>query len=198
MKPQDLISDEYRKILEEYHSNAKSWGRNADKRMAFVISICEEHEATHVLDYGAGKGALSEKADKISKKAGTTNIEITSYEPGIPENAHLPKSHDIVVSFAALEHVEPEKIDNVLSHIRSLTKKIAYLDIGVTRARHTLPNGQNAHLIVENKEWWTKRLERAGFNVINVEPNFDEDGDPFIKLNRARGKGCIMFTCVPV
>ena len=199
MKPEDLISDKYRKILEEYHENTGSWGRNAGKkRVPFIDGIVEKHDTTDILDYGAGKASLNLALAKKDPKEERTPFKISSYEPGIPKYAGMPEPHDIVVSFGALEHVEPDHIDNVLSHIRSLTKIIAYLDIGTTSAKHILPDGRNAHLIVENKIWWIERLEKAGFKVCSSRPNFKEDGDHLIKLDPNMGKGCIMFVCEPI
>lgn len=190
-----LISDEYRKILEEYHEKTKSWGKNAgSKRVSFMKKIIKKHrEADNnptIIDYGAGKGTLARAMG---------SAKIISYEPGIPKFANPDiEPADIVVSFGALEHVEPECIDNVLKHIRSLTKKVAYLDIGTTSSKHVLPDGRKAHLIVENTDWWIDRLQRAGFKVVKANPNFDpKSKDHNIKLDNNRGKGCVLFTCKP-
>ncbi len=189
MKPQDLMSDEYRSVLEQYHRDAKTWGKNAGKkRVPFILRLVKKYKTKDILDYGSGKAFLNE----------VCKFKIFSYEPGIPELAELPEPHDIVVSFGVLEHVEPEYIDNVLSHIHSLTKVIAYLDIGTLPAKHVLPDGSNAHLIVENKDWWIERLKSAGFKVKDAIPNFKEDGDHTIKLDGNKGKGCVMFTCEPI
>jgi len=184
-----LITDEYRAVIEEYHRNTRTWGSNAGKkRVPFINSIVEKHGTQDILDYGSGKATLNQALP----------FKISSYEPGIPELAALPTPHDIVVSFGAIEHVEPECIDDVLSHIHSITKKIAYLDIGTTSSKHVLPDGRKAHLIVEGKDWWIDRLDKAGFKVIKAEANFDENGtDHNIKLDANKGKGCVMFTCVP-
>jgi cyclopropane fatty-acyl-phospholipid synthase-like methyltransferase len=191
MKPEDLISDEYREILEQYHNETRSWGKNAGKkRKAQVIKLIKEYGTSDILDYGCGKGSL---------KRTLTKHKVTNYEPGIPEFAALPKPCDIVVSFGALEHVEPDYIDNVLKHIRECTKIVAVLDIGTLRSKHVLPDGREAHLLVRNKDWWIDRLEQAGFEVLEAVPNFDEDSeDHSIKLYSKRGKGCVMFTCKPI
>ncbi len=188
---EDLISNEYRMILEEYHSKVESWGKNAgDKRRKQIQNLVKEYKTNDILDYGCGKGSLK-------NTLACNGFKITNYEPGVPEFTEMPEPHDIVVSFGVLEHVELEYIDNVLSHIRSLTKVIAYLDIGTISAKHILPDGRNAHLIVEGKDWWIERLERAGFKVKSTRPNFKEDGDHTIKLDPNMGKGCIMFVCEP-
>jgi len=180
MNPQDLMSDEYRNVLEQYHQDAKDWGRNAgEKRAPLIHRLVKKYKTKNILDYGSGKGSLNEAVQAY---------KIVSYEPGIPELANLPKPYDIVVSFGVLEHVEPEYIDNV----------VAYLDIGTLPAKHVLSDGRNAHLIVENKDWWLEKLKRAGFNVKSATPNFNEEGDHSIRLDKQKGKGCIMFVCEPI
>ena len=187
VKPQDLMSDEYRKIIEEYHETA-GWRKNTcGKRVPFIKEIVEKYNTENILDYGAGNDTLNR----------VVNFKITSYDLGIPEFAEMPEPHDIVVSFGVLEHVEPEYIDNVLLHVRLLTKIVAYLDIGTISAKHILPDGRNAHLIVENKDWWIKKLKQAGFKIISAVSNFKE-GTPNTKLNRNQGKGCVMFVCEPI
>ena len=186
MKPQDLISDEYRTILEEYHEKAKGWGMNASqKRIPFITKIVKRHGTKNILDYGAGKATLNDALP----------YHVTSYEPGIPKFAAMPEPHDIVVSFGAIEHVEPECIDNVLKHICELTKIRAYLDIGTLPSKHVLPDGRKAHLIVENEIWWIDRLEQAGFKIISATSNIRGDNT---RINRNMGKGCIMFICEPL
>ena len=101
------------------------------------------------------------------------------------------------MSFGVLEHVEPELIEEVLAHAYSLTKTVAYHEIGTLPSKHIMPDGRPAHLIVEDKHWWQAKLEEAGYRVVDVEQNWEEGGNPRIKLDPTRGKGHVMFTCYP-
>ena len=58
------------------------------------------------------------------------------------------------------EHIEPEYIDNVLSHILSLSNNYIWLRIDTKPARKILPDGRNAHLIQESPEWWTNKISK--------------------------------------
>ena len=66
---------------------------------------------------------------------------------------------ELVICTDVLEHIEPELIDNVLKHIESLTLKTAYLIIDTLPAQKNLPDGRNAHLIIENQDWWTNKIQ---------------------------------------
>ena len=202
----NVVSDDYRQTLEQYHNNQRRWGTNAGTmRIPLIQDIIAKHNAETILDYGAGKATLT----RACRIAGMTET-ITPYEPGVPEYAELPEPHDVVVSFGVLEHVEPELIDQVLKHTHSLTKTVAYHEIGTLPSKHIMPDGRPAHLIVEKAPWWKRKLEQAGYEVVGVEPNFVPKtltlntgsigsiaGDPYAKLDPTRGKGHVMFTCYP-
>ena len=106
-----------------------------------------------LLDYGCGKGNVFKN---IQKKL----IDCRGYDPGVPEYAVMPEiPAELVICTDVLEHIEPELIDNVLKHIESLTLKTAYLIIDTLPAQKNLPDGRNAHLIIENQDWWTNKIQ---------------------------------------
>lgn len=135
------ISEEYRKVLEETHRTT-TWGSDGAKHDEFVKSL----GYSDVLDYGCGKGGL--KANK-------------RYDPAIPKYAADPEPADLVVSFGVLEHVEPDCLDDVLSHMAKKTKKLCYMTIACLRPdRLKLADGRNAHLIQEAESWWLERIRK--------------------------------------
>jgi cyclopropane fatty-acyl-phospholipid synthase-like methyltransferase len=95
--------------------------------------------------------------DEMARR-GFPREQMAGYDPGIPDRAALPEPADFVVSTDVLEHVEPEKLDGVLKHIRELTKRQAYLNIHTGPANAKLPDGRNAHLIQQPAEWWHRKL----------------------------------------
>ena len=108
-----------------------------------------------LLDYGCGKGNVFKN---IQKKFPL--IDCRGYDPGVPEYAVMPEiPAELVICTDVLEHIEPELIDNVLKHIESLTLKTAYLIIDTLPAQKNLPDGRNAHLIIENQDWWTNKIQ---------------------------------------
>jgi 2-polyprenyl-3-methyl-5-hydroxy-6-metoxy-1,4-benzoquinol methylase len=139
-----LITDEYRKLNTELHAQEKKFGTMGGLYARDVMSIVKEFKTEDILDYGCGKGTL---ADNLP-------FTIKQYDPAIEKHDALPEPADIVICTDVLEHIEPEYLDEVLTHIASLTKKIAYVTACTMEAKKTLPDGRNAHLIVKPTEWW--------------------------------------------
>ena len=79
------------------------------------------------------------------------------------DNLTYDKNNDIVSAFDVLEHVEPEYIENVVKHLVSKFRKRAFITISLKKARETLPDGRNAHLIIEPFEWWVNLIKKYAF-----------------------------------
>lgn len=159
----DLISPQYREMLLRKHSRGK-WGADGGKHVANATAYADELEAETILDYGCGEMMFAE-AMKPRRVSG--------FDPGIPGREGMPKPCDLVVSTDMLEHVELEKLPNVLGHMRSICLKGAYVVIATRPAKALLPDGRNAHLIVKPGDWWLRGMQNIGWNIIRAE---DETG----------------------
>jgi len=148
-----LISENYRSLLNRMHKKQKNFGMGSKRRRDYIQSLGYED----VLDYGCGKGKLG-----IGKK----------YDPAIPEFSADPEPADLLVCTDVLEHIEPELLDNVLSHMKSKMKKAGYFTIGCAPASKKLPDGRNAHLIVKPPEWWVDKLSEY-FTVVSHAAHLD-------------------------
>lgn len=151
------------------HASNPRWGTTGQRYAGYIKEMCERLNTCDVLDYGCGKGTLSD----------ALGISVFQYDPGIEEHSALPDPHDLVISTDVLEHVEPACIDYVLEHIRSLTKAEGFHAISTAKAHHRLPDGRNAHILVRDAGWWKERLEIAGFAVADVRlpinaPRYEE------------------------
>jgi len=151
-----LVSPDYINQLIKLHEDPK-FGKSSRRKKDKILSLGFED----ILDYGCGKAKLK--------------VRCRRYDPAVPEYSKLPSPADLVVCTDVLEHVEPEFLDNVLYHIKSLTKKKAYFTISCNPAKKTLPDGRNAHLIVRIPKWWEIRLseffkieERKVFSIPQV------------------------------
>ena len=123
-------------------------------------------QANSILYYGAGSGLFKEKMDQ---KYPNAKFNIHEYEPGIIGKDEDPPVCDATVCIDVLEHVEPNKIDNVLQHIYDKTNKWVYVVVCCTLARNTFPDGQNLHLLVKEANWWLGKFKDKWdmFDIIN-------------------------------
>ncbi|MFC3694229.1 methyltransferase domain-containing protein [Chenggangzhangella methanolivorans] len=144
-----LITEAYRQANAELHERTPNYGAYSARWADEVQRLVEEFSAADVLDYGCGKGKLA---------ASLPEIAFVEYDPAVPGKDAPPPACDLVVCTDVLEHIEPELLDNVLADIARLARKAAFLNISTRAAGKTLPDGRNAHLIVEPPDWWRARL----------------------------------------
>lgn len=156
MVTDDLISPEYLELQKQLHSSGR-YGVSSQKWVNFVRSLYHTAGAQSILDYGCGQGRLAK---------GLHPIKVREYDPAIKGKNQLPEVADVVVCTDTLEHVEPEKIECVLDHIRSLTHIYCFVVIGLTPSTKTMKDGRNAHLLLRSPVWWTNRLKFHGFTVV--------------------------------
>ena len=149
-----LYSEEYRRQLIEMHAKT-GWGNGGHKRVEAVNRLAVDHQATSILDYGCGKGALK---TTLVEKYNWPASAIHEYDPGIPGKHVRPAPADVVACTDVLEHIEPDCLTAVIENLFNVTKKVAYILIVKQLAGKTLPDGRNTHLIVEPTMWWMGRL----------------------------------------
>lgn len=165
----DFISDKYKNVLRDLHANDK-WGADGHKSADIVLEFLSRIKAQNILDYGCGRGTL-----KKELKLRGYNIPVKEYDPGIVKKSSMPERVDLVVCTDVLEHIEPKLLSNVLHHIKFLANKGVYLNISCRPAKTILPNGKNAHLIIQNPEWWIDRIVAAfDLSVCEFSPNSKE------------------------
>jgi len=155
-----LISDQYVEQNKSLHG-AGNFGVSGYKWAPTVGWIIHHHQIQHVLDYGAGQQTLK------NALKGRFETRIDCYDPAIPELATAPSSAELLTCTDVLEHIEPENIDNVLDHIRSIATRYVFLVIPTGPAAKTLPDGRNAHLIQKPVQWWLPKL-LSRFDLISL------------------------------
>ena len=159
-----LISESYQKLNRDLHEDPK-FGTSAGTPHATSISdIVNRAGCRTLLDYGCGKGTL-----KLALQPLCPNLDIREYDPARPGKTQLPEPADIVACFDVMEHVEPDFLDGVLDHIKTLTKRFAFFIIALVEADKILPDGRNAHLIIQPTEWWLDQIARR-FDVLDARP----------------------------
>lgn len=156
-----LITESYRQQLQQLHATG-TFGVYGVRRVNDVIQLAVQCDAKTVLDYGSGPGALKKNM----------TLPVREYDPAIPGKDSLPSPADLVVCGDVLEHVEPECLESVLQHLRSLTRKVCFAVIHLTPAKKFLPDGRNAHLILEDEHWWAERLSKY-FKIDQMQGNVE-------------------------
>lgn len=148
-----LINDDYKRQLQEMHLNPKKFA-NGTKKLKAVRPFLEKYKPQSVIDFGCSHGGL------ITAIQENFSMEVAGYDPGVPKYEMLPTtSFDCLVSTDVLEHIEPEMLDDTLKTINKMFAKSAFLLIASYPAKKHLPDGRNAHLIIERFDWWKTKLE---------------------------------------
>jgi len=146
-----LISDynksQYQQIYQtqEYGIEGYKWAVEVDKHLSRA-------DAKYVLDYGSGKGTLSDALRDLG-------YIVSEFEPGIPgKDVPTEEDFDAVVTTDVLEHVEPDYIDDVMQYISDRADTV-FAVIATRKAVQVLPDGLNAHPLVRDATWWALKFQ---------------------------------------
>jgi hypothetical protein len=156
------ITPEYLKLNRQLHASGE-YGVSGSRWGPTVLQICSMLGTRDILDYGCGQRTLEK----------SLGFPIRNYDPCIASLDAPPGPADIIACTDVLEHVEPACVDAVLDDLQRLTRKAALLVIANRPADKLLPDGRNAHLIQQGREWWLPRLALR-FTIHQIEGNETE------------------------
>jgi 2-polyprenyl-3-methyl-5-hydroxy-6-metoxy-1,4-benzoquinol methylase len=157
-----LITDSYREQNRTMHATRTDYGAMGHRWASLVWQLHRDIGSKSILDYGCGRGTL---AQAIQHHHG---FEVDEYDPAIPEKDDAPGPADLVICTDVLEHIEPDCLSDVLDDIQRLARQGVFLTVATRPAVKTLPDGRNAHLIIEPAGWWLPKLmHRWDFLQIN-------------------------------
>ena len=157
------ISDQYKEVLIQTHIDRPAWGggnmrdpndpqhrknKNVEAYAKTLVATWESVGRGTVLDYGCGKGWL----------ASYFPVPIQEYDPGLPGKDILPEPADLVICTDVMEHVELDYLEAVLTDLQRVTAKRAIFLIHCAHAKTNLSDGRNTHLIVQDSDWWLRKL----------------------------------------
>lgn len=154
-----MISEAYAQQNQDLHASHPRYGTSGHQWAAYIEALLREDGHTSVLDYGAGKGTLA-------SALGHSGIAIAEYDPAVPGKQARPEPADLVVITDVLEHIEPAHLDNLLADLARLTHRKLFFDVCTVASLKTLPDGRNAHLIVQSPDWWRYKLTR-NFDIVH-------------------------------
>lgn len=154
-----MISDTLKKMYTDIHKSTP-FGKRA-KFPKNLEKFIKKKQPKSILDFGCGKGRLIEVI-----KTTYPEIDVLGYDPANPDyDIDLTDVRvDMIISSDVLEHVEPEFITPTLSDIRSKSRFYFHL-IACSPAKLILPDGRNAHLIIEDDVWWRKKFIDLGYTI---------------------------------
>jgi hypothetical protein len=165
-----LYSTEHIEQQTKLHESDKHYGTMAKNYANHILMMSKQFETKDILDYGCGKGTLQQNLPFLIKQ----------YDPAIPKHAIIPEPADIVVCLDVLEHIEPDKVDSVLEHIDTLTKRVAFFIVDGNESKKTLSNGKNANLIIERGPWWFSKISEY-FDINTFMRDFEYQNDVLIE-----------------
>lgn len=146
-----LISKDYREQNRLLHEQRPDYGTSGSQWAPYIDHLVSSERYDTVLDYGCGKGLLAQELAKRGKA-------IAEYDPAIPGKDATPEPAELVCCTDVLEHIEPVHINAVMRDLKRVTKRKLFFNISTRPATKNLPDGRNAHLIVQGPDWWRARL----------------------------------------
>lgn len=159
MELNSLISQTYLEEVEYEHSISQ-WGTAGLGNISAILNLANRINAKNILDYGSGCGNTANVLRE-------NNFYVLEYEPGIVhkrKNLKLINSPefktDLIICTDVLEHIEKDRLFNVLEHLKSINCPYYFVTVCTRPAARILSNGDNAHLIVENIDWWSTQLKK--------------------------------------
>lgn len=121
-----------------------------------LLEAIDTLEIKSVLDFGCGKGAMVELL-----KTTRPNLQVYGWDPAFNDPDDMPDSVDLITSTDVLEHIENDKLKNTLEDLKSRSRWQYHL-IACHKAATILPDGRNAHLIVQAPDWWKEIFRELG------------------------------------
>lgn len=159
----ELISDEA--LAEEMVLGLRpdGYGGKGHRWANTVIWVAKAFGCGSVLDYGCGEGKLRARLIQDAPR-----LECREYDPRIPGKDQRQPFTDLVVCTDVLEHVEPEKIGNVLRDIDALARRAIFLVVCLRPSNKLLSDGvTNAHRLVRTKAWWEAKVDEHQMQIVD-------------------------------
>jgi 2-polyprenyl-3-methyl-5-hydroxy-6-metoxy-1,4-benzoquinol methylase len=178
----ELISDEYQEMLQRMHAEHK-FGKSSLTWWRQVSQLLASRQSKTWLDYGCGNGKLVATIAKTSHTM-RQRVRADEYDPGVWSRARRPalSNYDLVTCIHTLEHVEPDKLGNVLEDLNRLTGGVLLLVVSTRPAGKNLPDGRNAHLVIEDGRWWQSKVENRGkFMIVRTLPCRDDEWNAILR-----------------
>lgn len=158
-----FITEAYRAEQSALHAKG-NYGTTGERYGPLVADLLMQTKATSLLDYGCGSHRSLLKSLKLPH-----DVVYEGYDPAVPDYCSDPLPAELVVCIDVLEHIEPERLDDVLDHLGELCDPYGFFSIHCGPASKVLSDGRNAHLTQQGPEWWSPRLLQR-FEILEQKP----------------------------
>ena len=164
-----IISQRLVSQYNELHTT-KTYGASCHE-FSLQLQVCLlDLKPQTLLEYGCGQS-------KLSEILAPDGVEWIRYDPAIPEYSSLEVHQaDFVINTDVMEHIPEEDINEVLTHIKSLSDCV-FFNISTRLANQVLPNGENAHCTVWPAEKWLQKIKN---HFPSAHIVFSREGDSCI------------------
>ena len=152
-----LLSKEYKEKIVAMHNKKKWGGAVAGGKVIEINKYMILSNAKSVLDYGCGYGAFKRGVEQAFPDY---KYKIYEYDPGIIGKDIDPPVCDSLICIDVLEHIEPDKIDDVLQHMYDKINNWAYINICCVQSFNAFADGTNLHVLIRPPEWWIRKFDK--------------------------------------
>lgn len=154
-----ITTPDYTKQLQTLHKIDTKWG-DRTKIPKKIIELIRDCNVKSILNFGCGKGYLNN-----SIKSQFPMIDIYGWDPAYHSYEQLPNAIDLIISTDVLEHIEPNLLNDTLCDLKNRSTLMYHL-IACYEAVSVLPDGRNAHLIIESPKWWRNKMIELSGSII--------------------------------
>ena len=138
------------------------------RHKSYLKKVFQKFNIKTVLDYGSGKGNWNKEIDGQENLKDFLKLdEIIQFEPSLNKNDK--KRCDCSICFDVLEHIFISDIPYVIHDVFSYSKKLVVINVACYEASALLPNGENAHITVNEPEWWYEKIAEIIKFKINLK-----------------------------
>lgn len=154
------MNERLRTLYMQKHSANSGYGVTAQRHIVPLQRLAEKRKWKTILDYGCGKGVLSQHIPGI-----------VNYDFAIPEYCHLPQeTFDAAFCIDVLEHIPENDLPETLEYLKGHAGSV-YFCVHLGPSRHHLPDGQPCHCTVRPANWWIRELSAYWSNIELVSVN---------------------------
>lgn len=131
--------------------------------------LLEKYNCKSLFDFGCASAIHWIETD-LQEYLGIEELYL--YDPAIEKyNTYPAEQFDASFCIDVMEHIPEDSIDYIVNRVLDRTKKLAIFRIAICEASTLLPDGQNAHVTVQNSQWWRERIAQHKRDGIAIEVN---------------------------